>query len=156
MPKKQFNYTEGTCFLVPLREGGYARGVVARMNGNGIVFGYFFGPKLEKKEDGRIDSTLRPTNAIVSSKFGGLGLLKGEWPVIGKIEPWIRADWPLPPLFRADERAQIGFISHYDDNSLRCVREEKIKLGKIDTSKFPEDSLWGYGAAEIHLTKLIG
>jgi hypothetical protein len=156
MPRKKLNYTEGTCFLVPLRKGGYARGVVARLNGKGVVFGYFFGPKLEKTENGVVDATLNAQNAIFIGQFGHLGFLKGEWPIIGKIEPWIRADWPLPPLFRADERAQVGFISYYDEDSLRCLREQKIKLGEVDTSKFPEDSLLGYGAAEIHLTKLLG
>ena len=156
MPKKKLNYTEGTCFLVPLRKGGYARGVVARMNGKGKVFGYFWGPKFDKAEDGVVDVTLTAQSAIFVGKFGDLGFLKEEWPIIGKIEPWIRTDWPLPPLLRTDERAQIGFISYYDDNNLRCLREEKVKLGEVDASKFPEDSLLGYGAVEIHLAKLLG
>jgi hypothetical protein len=126
------------------------------MNGNGKVFGYFFGPKLEKKEDATIDSTLRPTNAIVLAKFGDLGFLKREWPILGKIEPWIKGDWPLPPFFRTDALGQVGYVSYYDDNSLRFVKEQMVKLGGIDASKFPEDSLFGYGALEIHLTKLIG
>ena len=156
MAERKLNYAEGTSFLIPLRKGGYARGVVARMNGKGVVFGYFFGPKFENAESGIVDKALTAQNAIFIGKFGDLGFLKGEWPIIGKIEPWVRADWPLPPLLRTDERAQIGFISYYDDNSLRCLREEKIKLGDVDIHKFPEDSLLGYGAAEIHLTKLLG
>ena len=40
-------YSEGSVFLVPLRNGGYARGVVARATGEGKgLFGYFFGPRL--------------------------------------------------------------------------------------------------------------
>jgi hypothetical protein len=37
-------YSEGSVFLVPLRKGGYARGVVARASpkGKGLL-GYFFG-----------------------------------------------------------------------------------------------------------------
>jgi Immunity protein 26 len=155
MPKKKINYTEGTCFLVPLRKGGYARGVVTRLNAKGTIFGYFFGPKFAKTKDATLDFTLRPQNNILLAKLGDLGLLKGEWPVIGRIEPWIRTEWPLPPFFRTDALGQLGYVSYYDDKSLRFVKEEKVKIGEIDASKFPDDSLWGYGAIEIRLTKLL-
>jgi hypothetical protein len=157
MAKKKLNYTEGTCFLVPLRKGGFGRGVVARMNGRGVVFGYFFGPKFLKKDDAIIDSALCPQKAILLGKFGDLGFMNGEWPVIGKIEPWVRADWPLPSLFQKDLlRQNIGFIRCYDDNSLGFAREERVKLGEIDAGKLPKDGLSGYGALEIRLTKLLG
>ncbi len=138
---------------MPLRNGGYCRGVAARMNGKGIAFGYFFGLRIKKKEDATIDATLRPTNAIVLSMFGDLGLLKGEWPVVGRIEPWIKADWPLPPLYRTDALGQAGYISYCDDK-LNFAKEQMVKIGEIDTKKFSKDSVWGYGAAEIHLTRL--
>lgn len=39
------NYREGSRFAVPLRQGGYAVGLVARVNPRGVLLGYFFGPR---------------------------------------------------------------------------------------------------------------
>jgi hypothetical protein len=72
------NYTEGTCFYVPLRNGGFARGVVTRMDGNGGIFAYFFGPKLNQPEN-PFDH-LQWRDSILSGRCGDLGLLKGAWP----------------------------------------------------------------------------
>jgi hypothetical protein len=40
--------SEGDGFAVPLRDGGYAIGVVARMDRKGSVLGYFFGPRYDE------------------------------------------------------------------------------------------------------------
>lgn len=39
------SYREGDWLGVPLREGGYAVGLVARANPDGVLLGYFFGPR---------------------------------------------------------------------------------------------------------------
>ena len=41
MPKA--SYREGDWFAVPLRDGGYAAGLIARANPKGVLLGYFFG-----------------------------------------------------------------------------------------------------------------
>ena len=155
MPKT-LNYSEGDCFLVNLRKGGYARGVVARTNGKGIVFGYFFGPRIDQEQDARVDTTVVPRQAIFLGLFGDLGLIKREWAVVGKIEPWCRDGWPMPPFVRAEEGGKTGFITYYDEDSLLFIREEKVPLSQVATDPLPDDGLWGYGAIEIRLTKLLG
>ncbi|MCI0527762.1 MAG: immunity 26/phosphotriesterase HocA family protein [Nitrospira sp.] len=85
MARRKINYSEGTCFAAPLRKGGFARGVVARMDGQGIVFGYFFGPQLSSMEETQVTSELQSERAILCGRFGDLGLLKGEWKIIGAI-----------------------------------------------------------------------
>lgn len=45
MPRRKLNYGEGDWLAVPVRDGGLAVGVVARMDGKGGVVGYFFGPR---------------------------------------------------------------------------------------------------------------
>jgi len=155
MPRRKLNYSEGDCFVLPLQNGGFARGIVARMDRKGGVFGYFFGPKLEAKESARIDATLRRENAVLVGQFGGLGLLKGEWNVIGHIKPWSSADWPMPPFFRTDALGKLGFICYYDD-SLRFLREVQVKPDDAEARKLPRDAIMGYVAVEIHLTNLLG
>ncbi len=114
--KRKLNYEEGSVFVFPLREGGFARGVVARMNGKGRVFGYFFGPKLASMGDATMDG-LEPEKAIWLRDFGDPGFLKDEWKVLGKLPNWQREEWPMPPLSRIDERENRAWLAYYDDKT---------------------------------------
>ena len=151
MAKHRINYTEGTCFHVPLREGGFARGLVARFNGSGQVFAYFFGPRLNAPIGGF--AGVNPQSAVLVGLCGDLGLLSGEWPINETLENWDRVDWPLPPLFRADEAAKRAWLSYYDQDTLDLVREEPANIEQ--RSCYPYDRLMGSGSVEIRLTKLL-
>ena len=153
MGAKTLPYSEGTCFALPLREGGFARGVVARSNSTGVVFGYFFGPKLGSFSDAVVDDSLKPEKSVLQARFGDLGLLKGEWRIIGKVEPWDRAGWRLPGFLHLDAEGDRGFVRYYDD-SLGFLKEDRVAVSAIGTS-VPRDGLLGYGAVEIRLTKLL-
>src|ERR1043166_8367687 len=124
------------------------------MNGRGIVFGYFFGPKILQLADVRIASDLTPERAVLTCQFGDLGLLNQQWPVVGKIPRWSCEQWPMPTFLYADPNGNTGFIREYDKDSLKCVREQKVLLSQISKGEFPKDGLKGYGAVEITLTKL--
>lgn len=151
MAKPKINYTEGTCFFVPLRQGGFARGLVARHNGAGQVLAYFFGPRLNGPTGGF--AGLNQQGAILVGLCGDLGLLSGEWPIGETTQAWDRADWPFPPLFRADEAAKRAWLSYYDEDTLELVREEPTKLEQGPCH--PYDRLMGSGSVEIRLTKLL-
>lgn len=147
------NHAEGDVFVLPLRDGGFARGVVARSDGQGRAFGYFFGPRLAGPEDARVDASLRPEDALLIGKFGDLGLLEGAWRVIGRIEPWSRTDWPMPPQGRIGDGEEVGFLSWYDEDTLECIAEERRP--REDLAPYPYDRLMGYGAVEIRLGDLL-
>lgn len=149
----KINYTEGTCFFVPLRSGGYACGVISRLDGKGGIYAYFFGPKLAKPEG--TFGEVHAQGALLSGHCGDLGLLKGEWPLAGQLKDWSRGDWPLPILYREDIGARKSWISYYDDVDLRFVREEVVDFDQDWYRSYPYDRLMGYGAAEIRLTKLL-
>lgn len=142
----------GTVFLVPLRDSGYATGVLARASGKGPAFGYFFGPRVHEFEE--IDfALLTPENSVLTGQFGDLELLRGKWP-IGPVMPgWEPSDWPMLPMARVDEGAGRAWLSSYDDN-FNCVNEVEIPLARA--TQFPYDRLMGAGATEIRLTRLIG
>jgi len=152
---KKINYTEGDCFAVPLREGGFARGIVVRMDGKGIVFGYFFGPLIEDLNGIEVDNSLQPGSEVLMGQFGDLGLLNGEWKIVGKILKWSREQWKMPPLVRWEVGDKNAFLSTYDDNSLEMVSEEAVSAADIDLGNYPADRLMGYGSVEIKLTKLL-
>jgi len=153
MAKKKVPYKEGDVFMFPLRKGGFARGVVARMDGKGGIFGYFYGPKFNSIEDAKQVKDISPNNTIERRMFGDLGLLNGEWSVIGQIENWNRIDWPMPPLIRIDEHCGKAWLSEYDEKTFNCISEKQVDPGL--KNKYPEDSLSGYGAIEIRIALLL-
>jgi hypothetical protein len=154
MPKRiRLPYPEGTWFAVPLRTNGFAVGVLARVAGNGPAFGYFFGPKRSHVPELKEVQDLTAKDTILQGMFGDLGLLNGSWPVLGRSETWRRDDWPLPPLVRVDPDGSTAFMSFYSDD-LILDREETCDPSCA--THFPEDGLWGYGAVEKRLTRLVG
>lgn len=142
---------EGTVFLVPLRDTGYATGVLAKASGEGHVFGYFFGPRVDSVADANIEG-LRADEAILIGKFGDLELLRGNWPVVDSIAPWDPSMWPMTPLARIDESARKAWLSTYDEE-FNCVSEEEIDVD--DAQRYPYDRMMGAGSVEIRLTKLL-
>lgn len=148
-----FPYTEGTVFVVPLRNGGYARGIVARAAPEGAcLFGYFFGPKMASPEELSFEN-IEPEKAIMTPIFGDLGLLNGEWTVIGTLPDWRRDVWPMPDFVRRDPIGKRAWRVRYtDDDPSKIESEESVPF---DTNLLPNLSS-GYGAVELKLTKLLG
>jgi hypothetical protein len=91
-------YKEGDWFAVPLRDGGFAVGVVARTDWNRIPLGFFFGPRRDGLPSVNDLARLKARDALLSVHFGDLGLGYGEWPIIGRVAGWDRAAWPGRPL----------------------------------------------------------
>lgn len=149
---KKTHYKNGTWFTVPLRSGGYAQGVVARAGNDGILFGYFFGPKLECQPS-VVPENICSKDRILYGQFGDLGLINHEWNIIGVDPNWKNEDWPMPPMIRVDEHAGIAFMSKYDDSTMACISEERCDPSLVDTH--PYDRLMGYGSVEVRLTKLL-
>ncbi|MBV8770018.1 MAG: immunity 26/phosphotriesterase HocA family protein [Hyphomicrobiales bacterium] len=146
-------YFEGSVFCLPLRDTGFARGVVARATKRGkVLFAYFFGPRLRSKEVVKLDD-LHPENAIFCSKFGDLGLINGEWTMHGKVPEWNRAEWPMPDFVTRDP---LGFLKP------RLVRYSDIDLFRTEAAYWidddrglPTDSVAGSGAVERRMTNLL-
>lgn len=154
MPQHKLSYCEGTWFAVPLRTTGYGTGVVARCDGEGIVLGYFFGPKALCLPSFAEVCQLSPEQAVLIRRFGDLGLLQGEWPIIGHDPQWDRQRWPLPRFGRIALDGQWAVAVQYDEEDIgSIVKEQPISVEEAQT--LPDDGLSGYGAIEIRLTKLL-
>jgi len=146
-------YSEGSFFRLPLRDGCYARGVVARMPRKGIILmGYFFGPSLSTHEP--IESfDLHPANAVLRVRFGDLGLIRGEWTVHGKLPGWDRSKWPIPDFaIRDPSGIRRPILVHYSEDDPSRVEAEYLV---DDASGLQTESLYGAGAVEITLRKLL-
>jgi hypothetical protein len=149
-------YSEGTVFLVPLKNGGYCRGVVARTGPEGqVLFGYFFGPRLISAGNAE-RGDLEPSQAILRARFGDLGLINSEWQILGSVPQWRRTQWPIPDFVRRDllGRKKPVRVRYADDNPSRIESETPVQEEEV--AGLAADSMSGYGAIEIKLTKLLG
>src|ERR1019366_3622666 len=106
MPRKTLPYKEGDSFAVPLKDGGYALGLAARVSRSGGILGYFFGPRHETVPREEDTQGLSSRDAIFVGRFGDLGLLRDEWPIVYKPTEWRRDAWPTLTLrfFRSRSR----------------------------------------------------
>jgi hypothetical protein len=148
------NYREGDWFAVPLREGGFAVGVVARANPEAALLGYFFGPRRAEVPSLYDVANLAPGDAVLVGKFGHLGLTQGKWPLLGHLDDWDRAAWSTPVFVRYEELTGRSFKVFYDDDDPnKLVREEQIAPGSAE--QVPKDGLMGAGFVEKALTELL-
>jgi len=148
-------YQEGSWFSVPLRNGGHAVGLVVRCSREGkVILSYLFGPKRPGRASLGEVERLTPSDAIKALRIGDLGLMNGEWPIIGQTANWQRSAWPMPRFIRRDELSQRAWYSYYsEDNPAELLKDEPAAWG---ASSVDRDSVLGAGAVEILLTKLLG
>jgi hypothetical protein len=150
----KLSYSEGSVFLVPLKGGGHARGVVARVSPQGkALLGYFFGPRLATPADVSVED-LDPGRAVLRVIVGDLGLLNGEWTVCGQVPFWDRSKWPMPAFVRRDPlgRKKPRLVRYADEDPMRIEAEHVIN----DDPGLPPDAAYGYGALENELAALLG
>jgi hypothetical protein len=117
-----------------------------------ILFGYFFGPRLPAESDATLDN-LRPEAAVHKVRFGDLGLIRRDWPVLGVVPGWKRSDWPIPSLARRDPLGKLKpiLVEYSDQDPSRRVSERIVQ----NADGLQSDSLSGYGAVSIVLDKLL-
>lgn len=96
------HYQEGQWFAVPLLDGGYTIGIVARASPKGVLARYFFGPRRDILPALADVSELTADDAVLVGRFGYLGLKQGAWPALGSLDGWRRDEWPMPVLFRQE------------------------------------------------------
>lgn len=145
---------EGDVFAVPLRSGGYAVGLIARIakNNSGGMLGYFFYPKYHDVPSQAVIESLQPAAAIKAIIFGDLSILRGEWPVVGAISDWNRERWPMPEFIRKDDISRKAWKVKYSEDDLSTIVSEQPEA--FD-SPLERDAVYGAGAVELLLTKLL-
>lgn len=151
---KSLPYREGSWFAVPLQGGGHAVGVVARRAPAGrIMLAYMFGPKRDVLPSLDELDTLRPEQALRRLRTGDMALLNERWPMLGDSEHWQRDEWPMPSFIRRNESLQRAWRATYADaDPAKLDREESVPF---DTPGLESDSLYGYGATELLMSKLL-
>jgi len=153
-PTGKLPYKEGTWFAVPLRQGGYAVGRVARHAPEGkIILVYLFGPKRERVPTLDELDHLEPHEAVKVIQAGDLGLLDGTWPIIGDSSCWERERWRIPAFIRRDDLSRTAWrVIYADDDPNTVVTEERTPY---ETTELEPNSLHGHKAAEIYLSQVL-
>lgn len=152
-------YYEGQWFAVPLRDGYFGIGIIVRGNyrtKGGL--GYFFGPKYPDIPTANATYLKDKDNAMLICQFGDLGIVQGDWPLINNGKPFSREEWPVPLFHRVlpvpDNKAVIVEYKQDFNDMEAPFRESTVSLSE-EILRLPEDGLFGSGAVEIKLTKLI-
>lgn len=150
---KQLPYTEGTWFAVPDRSGTFAVGVVARTTTKGkVILTYLFNRRSSSLPTIEQCVGLRSEEAALVLRIGDLGLVQGEWPIIGQGRDWNGADWPMPKFIRRDVLSNRAWLVTYaDEDPNEVVAEEPWNTADTTIGR---DSLYGAGAVEIALSHL--
>ncbi len=148
-------YGEGTWFAVPLRQGGFGVGIIARAAiGEPIVLCYFFGPRRKSVPKLKDVLALRPPDALLVSHVRDLGLIRGSWPLLGKAPSWNRSEWPMPVFIRRELLPPFrNWRVYYSDIDPGVMVKEELEPG--ERPDLPTDGLSGCGAIEIKLTRLF-
>ncbi len=157
-PMKKIIYSEGNWFAVPLRSDGFAMGLVARGGfKTKCSLGYFFGPKSMYLPEATQVEAIKAEEAILIAWFGDLGIIQGKWSIIKTSRRFVKQDWPVPLFRRIDSvTPTIGRLIEYDQDNPKYGRPiHEIIKDASSIFNYPEDSLFGSGAIEIKLTKLL-
>lgn len=154
-PVASHTYAEGDWFAVPLRTDGFAIGIVVRANPEGVLLGYFFGPRRAELPSIADAAGLLPEQAVLIGRFGHLGLRGGSWPLLGREPGWDRSTWPTPIFIRFEELTGRSFHVRYDDaDPGHLIGESLVAPGSAEQG--PTDGLMGAGFVELRLTRLLG
>jgi hypothetical protein len=149
-------YAEGDWFAVPLRNGGFASGVISRAmpRKEGILIGYFFGPRRATVPSLETMADLAPPQALFVRRFGHLGLLHGTWPLLGRLDSWDRGEWHARVFGRYEELTGRSFKITYDDSDPNMIVHRE-SVDRTDLANLPRDGLLGAGAVERTLSELL-
>jgi hypothetical protein len=147
-------YKEGTWFAVPLRDSGFAIGLVARATRRGgVILCYFFGPNRTSVPSLADVEPLRRDDALCAWSIGNLHFIEGKWPIIGESTSWSREEWPMPQFIRREDFSGRAWRVYYSDQDPNKVIREEAE--SYDCETLETDSLRGAGAVEIALSKIL-
>jgi hypothetical protein len=154
-PRLKHNYQEGDWFAVPLEDGGYAVGLVARYRRayRGYIFCYFFGPRRSELPALSELQGLTPEDAIDVTLVSDLGLLEGLFPILGRSPDWDPQQWPFPLFTGFSHWDDVGIIRRLSEDDLSLIEEWKVPIA--ETEGLPAERYGGYLAPVRFLSMVL-
>ena len=147
-------YQEGDVFVVPLLQSGFAPGVIARADGRGVLLAYFFGRRFERVPTISDVGELSALDHVLVKRCGDLGLVRGDWPIIGALAEWRREQWPIPAFVRHDLLTDEYMRVEYPDDDPNGQPRE-VPISREQFEGLPEDGMAGSQFVEARLSRLV-
>lgn len=160
MGRSKTRCREGDCLLIPLSEDHCAIGVVARVQRDGLLLGYFFISPVDFRLDECASkqerlNALKAVDADLVCICTNRGIVTGTWQIIGSLADWNKDSWPYPVFGEVDPLvAGVTWIVNYDEEKQGFVRRQRVSREVI--VGLPEAAIFGHGAVQLRLAKLSG
>lgn len=146
-------YSEGTWFAVPLRNGGFATGIVTRKSPKGgIIVAHYFGPRMDAPSTMEEVGSFSATHALITLRSGDISIKNGLWPIIGHAPNFSRQEWPTPLFIRKQDIGGKAYAMAYDDQDVSVLLDEEPIAYDAN---LPPGGLHGDGAVELILTSAL-
>lgn len=130
---------EGSIFLVPLIDKGYALGLVARHYKHSTLL-YFFKEKYNTKIKEIPTEAIRKDNILWVKLAGDGAFLKNAWPILGALTIWDKSEWPVP-VFKTLDILRGFPVAVFLDEQLEEISRKRI------TEKEANQIQWKNGIA---------
>jgi Immunity protein 26 len=147
---------EGNLFLVPLGNGSYSLGLIARLKEEtGSVLGFFFNAVHNPVTS--VDHLLqqKPQDAIAVMKFGYGALRDNVWKVIGPLSSWKREDWEVTTFSYSNDILKKFEKREYDSNDPFHKVVNIIKVKPEELKGIPKDSTFSPVAVVNELNSVL-
>ncbi len=150
MAKKRVKIFEGDIFILPLKNGKYAIGLVA-ISAKNCILAYYFNVMLDNESDFDIE-IIQKERTILIQTVSILGFLEESWKVIGKLDSFIDSIWSLPNFKQYSELLKVYYSISYN---LKLEEVGRHKIDEKEASKLYPYGMAGYVYAENVLLKLL-
>ncbi len=135
-------YRPGDWFAIPLGDGRYAAGIVARGTRKAIA-GYVFGESFEGVPSLHGLAELDASRAIWSGSFSDRAMVEDRWPVLGGRASFVSSEWPLETKYPSvlsplvlERLVATGALPKHR----RVVRDLHAAVDAAALARFPDDA----------------
>lgn len=136
MSKSHIKSKNGDLFIVFNEGRRVGLGLNARGNNRPVRLGYFFPLKLYDEAPDKSNLSLTPKQSVLVRMFGDLEIMRGNWPIVGHLDDFTPAAWPMPKFER--------FMSGSDGPNTRIITEYDEErpaqyVFESEASRLPKD-----------------
>jgi hypothetical protein len=159
MARPTVKIANGDLFLIKRDDLLLGLGLIARGKQKYTKLGYFFHPDVWQNYQRTGDLNICSKDAILVMIFSSLFIHTKTWPIVGKLENFERALWPVPIFTHFNDSLNIRYFRLYPDND-SFAQFEQVRVSEYPIipkdSIIAEDGGAGSEFIEIRLARLQG
>ena len=152
MKTKRIIAKEGDVIAIPLNQGGYGIGLVARTNKR-TMLGYFFNNVYQTVPTDILPGEINEKNVVLVAKFSSLGIEDGTWPILARFSNFTKTGWPIP-VFKMQHALTGKYFAIIYEEDLLNEKSRHLVTGQ-EASLLFEHGSHGYISLENALSKLL-